>query len=41
MAQFVVMYDTPPDIEAFERHYREVHIPLAKQLPRSATMRRR
>ena len=33
MARFVVMYDTPSDIEAFERHYREVHIPLAKQLP--------
>lgn len=33
MARFVVMYDKPSDIEAFERHYREVHIPLAKQLP--------
>ena len=33
MARFVVMYDTPSDIEAFERHYREVHIPLANQLP--------
>ena len=33
MARFAVMYDTPSDIEAFERHYREVHIPLAKQLP--------
>jgi uncharacterized protein (TIGR02118 family) len=33
MVRFVVMYDTPSDIEAFERHYREVHIPLAKQLP--------
>ena len=32
-ARFVVMCDTPSDIEAFERHYREVHIPLAKQLP--------
>lgn len=33
MARFVVLYDEPSDIEAFERHYREVHIPLAKQLP--------
>jgi uncharacterized protein (TIGR02118 family) len=33
MARFVVMYDRPSDVEAFERHYREVHIPLAKQLP--------
>lgn len=32
-ARFVVMYETPSDIEAFERHYREIHIPLAKQLP--------
>ena len=33
MARFVVMCDTPSDIEVFERHYREVHVPLAKQLP--------
>lgn len=33
MARFVVMYDPPSDTAAFERHYREVHIPLAKQLP--------
>ncbi|MCU1644228.1 MAG: ethyl tert-butyl ether degradation protein EthD [Nocardia sp.] len=29
----MVMYDLPSDIEEFERHYREVHLPLAKQLP--------
>lgn len=28
-----VIYQTPKDIEAFEQHYFEVHIPLAKQLP--------
>ncbi|WP_433680833.1 EthD family reductase [Nocardia sp. CA-119907] len=33
MARFMVMYDKPSDIEAFERHYRDVHIPLARQLP--------
>jgi EthD domain len=33
MARFVVMYDTPSDVAAFERHYNEVHIPLAKQYP--------
>ena len=33
MARFVVMYDTPSDIDAFERHYNDVHIPLAKQYP--------
>lgn len=31
--RFVVTYETPSDIDAFERHYNEVHIPLAKQLP--------
>jgi uncharacterized protein (TIGR02118 family) len=33
MARLVVMYDTPSDLAAFERHYNEVHIPLAKQYP--------
>ena len=33
MARFVVIYDTPTDINAFERHYNDVHIPLAKQYP--------
>lgn len=28
-----MLYNTPEDPAAFERHYREVHIPLAKQLP--------
>ncbi len=32
-ARFVVMYDTPSDVDAFERHYNDVHIPLAKQYP--------
>jgi uncharacterized protein (TIGR02118 family) len=32
-ARFLVMYDTPSDVEAFERHYRDVHIPLARQYP--------
>jgi uncharacterized protein (TIGR02118 family) len=33
MARFVVMYDTPSDVDAFEDNYTEVHIPLAKQYP--------
>ncbi len=33
MVRFLVLYDTPADPEAFDRHYRDVHIPLAKQLP--------
>ena len=33
MARMVVMYKTPSDVAAFERHYFETHIPLAKKLP--------
>jgi uncharacterized protein (TIGR02118 family) len=29
----VVVYKTPKDVAAFERHYFETHIPLAKKLP--------
>jgi uncharacterized protein (TIGR02118 family) len=32
-ARFVVMYDVPSDVDEFERHYNDVHIPLAKQYP--------
>src|SRR3954453_6760123 len=33
MARFIALYDQPEDAEAFDRHYREVHIPMAKKLP--------
>lgn len=33
MVRFLVLYHRPADPEAFDRHYREVHIPLAKKLP--------
>jgi uncharacterized protein (TIGR02118 family) len=33
MVRFLAAYDKPDDPAAFDRHYREVHIPLAKQLP--------
>jgi uncharacterized protein (TIGR02118 family) len=33
MARMVVIYRTPKDVEAFDRHYFGVHIPLAKKLP--------
>jgi uncharacterized protein (TIGR02118 family) len=33
MVRFLVLYGMPVDPAEFERHYREVHIPLAKQLP--------
>jgi uncharacterized protein (TIGR02118 family) len=33
MARMVVIYKKPEDPESFDRHYFEVHIPLAKKLP--------
>jgi uncharacterized protein (TIGR02118 family) len=33
MAQVVVMYKTPRDSAAFDKHYAEKHIPLAKKIP--------
>jgi uncharacterized protein (TIGR02118 family) len=33
MVRMLVLYGPPADPEAFDRHYREVHIPLAKKLP--------
>jgi uncharacterized protein (TIGR02118 family) len=33
MAQMLVVYKTPKDIDAFDRHYFDVHVPLAKKLP--------
>jgi uncharacterized protein (TIGR02118 family) len=33
MVRFLVLYPPPADVEAFEKHYFEVHVPLAKQFP--------
>src|SRR6185437_8078115 len=33
MARMIVIYKTPEDKNAFDKHYFEVHIPLAKKLP--------
>ena len=33
MVRFLVLYPPPTDAEAFDKHYFEVHVPLAKQLP--------
>ena len=33
MVRFLVLYNTPEDPVAFDRHYHEVHIPLTKKLP--------
>jgi uncharacterized protein (TIGR02118 family) len=33
MAELVVMYKTPKDTAAFDKHYSEKHIPIAKKIP--------
>jgi uncharacterized protein (TIGR02118 family) len=33
MVRLLVLYQTPTDVEAFEKHYFETHVPLAKRLP--------
>jgi uncharacterized protein (TIGR02118 family) len=33
VAELVVMYKTPKDISAFDRHYFEKHVAIAKKLP--------
>jgi uncharacterized protein (TIGR02118 family) len=33
MARMVVIYRTPENVEAFDQHYFEIHVPLAKRLP--------
>jgi uncharacterized protein (TIGR02118 family) len=32
-ARLIALYETPSDPEAFNKHYREVHIPLGARLP--------
>lgn len=32
-ARLAVLWGTPSDPAEFDRHYREVHVPLAKKLP--------
>jgi|ERR1039457_2461342 uncharacterized protein (TIGR02118 family) len=33
MVQLLVLYSTPADAVAFDRYYRETHIPIAKRIP--------
>ena len=33
MAKLVVIYGKPQDPEAFDRHYFETHVPLARDIP--------
>ena len=33
MARMLVIYRTPKDVEAFDQHYFDIHVPLAKKIP--------
>ena len=33
MARLLVMYKTPQDASAFDKHYFEKHVPIAKRIP--------
>lgn len=33
MVKLVVLYEKPEDVAAFEKHYRETHLPLARKMP--------
>jgi uncharacterized protein (TIGR02118 family) len=33
MAKVVVLYKNSKNVEAFDKHYSSVHIPLAKKIP--------
>lgn len=33
MAKVVVLYKKPKSAEAFDKHYADIHIPLAKKIP--------
>ncbi len=32
MVKFVALYKKPDDVDAFEKHYQETHLPLAKKM---------
>jgi uncharacterized protein (TIGR02118 family) len=32
-ARFLALHETPADPETFDRHYRQIHIPLLRHLP--------
>lgn len=32
-ARFLALYEMPADPETFDEHYRQIHIPLLRQLP--------
>lgn len=33
MAKMIIIYEQPKDIEGFEKHYFDVHVPLGRKMP--------
>jgi uncharacterized protein (TIGR02118 family) len=33
MVKLIALYKTPPDVEGFEKHYYEIHLPLIRKTP--------
>ena len=33
MVKLIALYKKPSDVDAFEKHYQEIHAPLAKKMP--------
>lgn len=33
MVKLVAIYTRPEDVQAFETHYREIHVPLVRKMP--------
>ena len=33
MVKLVALYKKPVDVDAFEKHYKEIHAPLARKMP--------
>jgi len=33
VVKLVALYKRPPDVAAFEKHYQEIHAPLAEKMP--------
>ncbi len=33
MVKLVALYKKPADVDAFEKHYKEIHAPLARKMP--------
>ena len=39
MFKLVAIYKVPKDIESFEKHYEEIHVPITKKIPNLKELR--